>query len=64
MQILSQYIKMTLSDSTSYSHAVTDIETLAVVKSLHAIVGKQFISTVTPEDLIGACIPRAANAVS
>ncbi|XP_063693605.1 uncharacterized protein LOC134825355 [Bolinopsis microptera] len=63
-QILSQYIKMTLSDSTSHSHAVTDIETLAVVKSLHAIVGKQFISTVTPEDLIGACIPRAANAVS
>ena len=51
-------MKITLADTTSYTPSITDIETLAAVKSLHAIVGKQFISTVKPEDLIGACIPR------
>ena len=60
-QILSQYMRISLVDTTPYSPSITDIESLAAVNTLHSIVAKQFISTVKPEDLIGAVIPRAAK---
>ena len=60
-QILSQYMRISLADTTQYSPSITDIESLAAVNTLHSIVAKQFISTVKPEDLIGACMPRAGN---